>query len=183
MAAGKLIVWISIVTTLSAGGDAFASGFYLTQQSARSVGRAAAGQVAGADDAATVTANPAGMTELGGAQIMGGASVLIADTSFRNRGSAATTPGTGGAPFAYAGDNGGNPFQPEAVPNVYAAIPLSGTPLWFGIGVTSPFGLSLDYGADWFGRYDFIELEPDDDQRCSGHRAAGQRHCLSRHRS
>ncbi|MBL8659029.1 MAG: outer membrane protein transport protein [Rhodospirillales bacterium] len=157
LAAANLVIWVVLLTAMSTGRDAAASGFYVTQQSARSVGRAAAGQAAGADDAATVSANPAGMTELDGAQVMAGASVLSAKTSFRDRGSTATTPGTGGVALAYAGGNGGNPFRPEVVPNVYAAVPLSGTPLWLGIGVTSPSGLSLDYGADWFGRYDSID--------------------------
>ena len=138
-------------------GDARASGFYLTQQSARSVGLAAAGQVAGAGDAATVAGNPAGMTELGAAQVLAGASVVYPNTSFRDRGSAATTPGSGGLAIAHGGNNGGNPFEPEVIPTAYAAIPLDGTPLWFGIGVTTPFGLSLDYGDAWFGRYDSVE--------------------------
>lgn len=144
-------------TTAMVCGEASASGFYLTQQSARSVGRATAGNVAAADDAATVVANPAGMTELGDAQFMAGASVLFPDTSFRNKGSTAATPGTGGTAVAYAGDNGGNPFTPETIPTAFAAVRLAETPLWFGIGVSSPFGLSLDYGRDWFGRYDSIE--------------------------
>lgn len=160
-------VWIAVASTgsthlliaalMMAAGDARASGFYLTQQSARSVGLAASGQVAGAGDAATVVANPAGMTELGAAQVMAGASVLYPNTSFRDGGSAAATPGSGGLAIAYGGNNGGNPFEPEVIPTAYAAIPLPDTPLWFGIGVTTPFGLGLDYGDQWFGRYDSIE--------------------------
>lgn len=145
------------VALAMASGEARGSGFYLTQQSARAVGLAASGQAAGALDASTVVANPAGMTELGSGQIAAGASVLFPDTSFRNRGSTAATPGSGGLPVTYEGGSGGNPFQPEAVPTAYAAVPFANTPIWFGIGVTAPFGLSLDYGDDWFGRYDSIE--------------------------
>lgn len=143
-----------------ASGTAGASGFYLTEQSVSSVGRATAGQAAVAGDASTVVSNPAGMTELGGAQVLAGVNVLLPKTSFRNRGSSATTPGTGGGALAYAGSSGGNPFGPEAVPNAYAALPLplpGSDALWLGIGIASPFGLSLDYGSDWFGRYDSIE--------------------------
>lgn len=139
------------------GGPAAASGFYLSQQSARSVGRAFAGQAAGADDAATVVANPAGMTNLGSAQAMAGTAVIFPETKFRNKGSTAATPGTLGASVAYGGDNGGNPFDPAIVPDLYAAVPLFDTSLWFGVGLTSPFGLSLDYGSGWFGRYDSVE--------------------------
>jgi long-chain fatty acid transport protein len=142
---------------LAATRTADASGFYLTQQSVPAVGRATAGQVAVAEDAATVVSNPAGMTQLDGAQVLAGVSVLMPKTSFRDRGSAAATPGTGGREAAYPGGAGGNPFGPEALPNAYAALPLSPSGLWLGIGVATPFGLSLDYGSDWFGRYDSIE--------------------------
>lgn len=143
----------------AAGGQAGASGFYLTEQSVSSVGRATAGQAVIAADAATVVGNPAGMTELGSAQVMAGVNVLLPKTSFRSRGSGAATPGTGGAALPYAGGSGGNPFGPEALPNAYAAmpLPLPGSDLWLGLGVATPFGLSLDYGSDWFGRYDSIE--------------------------
>lgn len=143
-----------------AGGTAGASGFYLTEQSVSSVGRATAGQAAVAGDASTVASNPAGMTELGRAQVLAGVNVLLPKTSFRNRGSSAATPGTGGGSLAYPGSTGGNPFGPEALPNAYAALPLplpGSDALWLGIGIASPFGLSLDYGSDWFGRYDSIE--------------------------
>jgi long-chain fatty acid transport protein len=142
-----------------AGGPAVASGFYLTEQSVSSVGRATAGQAVIAADAATVVSNPAGMTELGSAQVMTGVNVLLPKTSFRNRGSSAATPGTGGAAVSYGGGSGGNPFGAEPLPNAYAAVPLPlrGSDLWLGLGVATPFGLSLDYGSDWFGRYDSIE--------------------------
>jgi long-chain fatty acid transport protein len=154
---GRLLWFgVLIVACIYASG-AMASGFYLSQQSARSIGRGFAGEVASADDAATVAANPAGMTELGSAQMMAGVSILIPETSFRNRGSSATTPGTSSAATPYGGGNGGNPFAPAAVGNAYAALPVANGSVWLGIGVTSPFGLSLDYGSDWFGRYDSIE--------------------------
>ena len=137
--------------------SACASGFYLTEQSVSTVGRASAGQAVVAADAGTVVSNPAGMTELEGAQVLAGVNILLPKTSFRNRGSSAATPGTGGSELAYAGSSGGNPFGVEALPSAYAALPLLGSDLWLGIGVASPFGLSLDYGSDWFGRYDSIE--------------------------
>jgi long-chain fatty acid transport protein len=143
----------------AAGGQAGASGFYLTEQSVSSVGRATAGQAVIAADAATVVSNPAGMTELGSVQVMAGVNVLLPKTSFHNRGSSAATPGTAGAALSYGGGSGGNPFGAEALPNAYAAmpLPLPGSDLWLGLGVAVPFGLSLDYGSDWFGRYDSIE--------------------------
>ena len=156
-AAASLRLGIGALAVAAGARTADASGFYLTQQSARSVGRATSGQVALADDAATVVSNPAGMTELDGAQVLAGVSVLLPKTSFENRGSSARTPGTGGSDAGYAGQSGGNPFGPEALPNAYAALPLAGSGLWFGIGVATPFGLSLDYGSDWFGRYDSID--------------------------
>lgn len=97
------------------------------------------------------------MTNLAAAQAVAGAAIIFPDTKFRNKGSTSATPGTLGASTAYGGDSGGNPFDPAIVPNLYAAVPLLDSSLWFGVGLTSPFGLSLDYGRGWFGRYDSVE--------------------------
>ncbi len=95
------------------------------------------------------------MTLLRGRSAEGGIDFLIPDVNIANRGSTATTPGTLGAPAAYPGGNG-DAGELTPVPNLYFAAPLS-RELWFGFAVTAPFGLSLEYSRDWFGRYDSIK--------------------------
>jgi len=40
------------------------------------------------------------------------------------------------------------------VPSLFVGAPVADGRLWLGLAVTAPFGLELDYGRDWFGRYD-----------------------------
>lgn len=140
-----------------ASGAALAGAFFIPQQSITGLGRAFAGGAAAATDASTVFSNPAGVTELERAEATTGATLFNSRLSFDNTGSTVATVGTGGAPVAYTGGDGGNPFAPQLVPNIYVAQPLMGRRLWLGIGVTAPYGLALKYDRDWFGRYDSIK--------------------------
>ncbi|MGH6899842.1 MAG: OmpP1/FadL family transporter [Geminicoccaceae bacterium] len=138
-------------------GSAGANGFSLPVQDSRQVGRATAGSVAAAADASTVFHNPAGMTELDGEQILAGATAIYAGYDVADRGSTATTPGTGGAPVLLAGENG-DPRTFEVVPTLFYARPMTPSrAFWLGIALTSPWGLGVQYDDDWFGRYDSIE--------------------------
>jgi len=130
-------------------------GFYVPQKGATGVGLASAGGAARASDASTVFFNPAGMTLLETRRLEAGIDFLSPDVKISNRGSTATTPGTGGAPAAYTGTDG-HAGELTPVPNIYFATPLS-PEFWFGFAATSPFGLSVEYARDWFGRYDSIE--------------------------
>jgi long-chain fatty acid transport protein len=140
-------------------GEAIAAGFFLQQQSVRSVGRAHAGQAAIAEDASTIFFNPAGLTELERAEVEVGGHVITPHTDLDNRGSTATTPGTGGVPVSLDGNDGGNPFDPTPVVNLYVAAPMPGNRAWVGLGVTAPFGLFVEYDNIWFGRYDSTNTE------------------------
>jgi len=135
--------------------QAYGSGFYVPQKGAGGVGLASAGGAARASDASTVFFNPAGMTLLGERRLEAGIDLLSPDVKIENRGSTATTPGTGGVATPYSGGNG-DAGSLTAVPHVYFAAPWS-PDLWIGFAATSPFGLSLDYARDWFGRYDSIQ--------------------------
>lgn len=135
--------------------EAGAAGFYIQEQSVKGQGASNAGVVANPQDAATVFFNPAGMTELDGAQAQAGVALLVPRTKMTNEGS---TAGPSGGPFAaFGGNDGGNPFSPTPVPSLYAARPFDGGKYWLGIGVTAPFGLANDYNEGWFGRYDSVE--------------------------
>lgn len=137
--------------------QAQAAGFYLQEQSVSQQGSAFAGAVANPEDASTIFFNPAGMTQLSTPSISGGVSVLVPKTEIRNTGS--TAGPTAGAGAAYAGSQGGNPFDPTPVPSFYGVYPVEGGNVWLGIGVSSPFGLANDYGENWFGRYDSTKSE------------------------
>jgi long-chain fatty acid transport protein len=132
---------------------ALAAGFYIQEQSVSGQGAAFAGAAAEPRDASILFYNPAGMTELSGASASVGASLIMPRADFSNNGSTAGL--SGGPQGAYAGGDGGNPFSPEAVPSIYAAMPVDEAKhYWIGLSVTSPFGLSDKYEPGWFGRYD-----------------------------
>ncbi|HKY81695.1 MAG TPA: outer membrane protein transport protein [Sphingobium sp.] len=142
---------------------ALAGGFYLQEQSPKETGRAMSGGAASADDPSTVYFNPAAMTQLPGMQVSAGGVLLFAAAAQQDRGTSRTVPFAGplGAPggFAVAGGSGGNPFDNLIpVPSFYATGQVSDR-LWIGIGVTAPFGLKLDYDADFFGRYDSLHTD------------------------
>jgi len=149
---------VSICVLLSLSSGLHAAGFYVPQKGAVGVGVAMAGDSARASDAGTVYFNPAGMTELGGAMAQGGIDFLSPDVRIRNQGSAAVTPGTLGAAVPYSGGDG-SAGRLTPIPNFYYARPLRGGDLWLGLAVAAPFGLGIDYGRDWFGRYDSIKSQ------------------------
>lgn len=136
--------------------SAHAAAFYIQEQSVSGLGSAFAGTGALGEDASVMFYNPAGMTELPGGQIMLGAHILKPSARMRDTG----TRNANGFGANNNGDDGGDPFDYEVIPNFYAAYPLADEGrLWAGIGVTAPFGLSDDYGQDWFGRYDSTRSE------------------------
>ncbi|MGB8274106.1 MAG: outer membrane protein transport protein [Alphaproteobacteria bacterium] len=153
---GVRVAWLTaagLVAGLVAG-SAEAAGFYLQDQSVRGVGRAHAGDGAIADDASTIYFNPAGMTQLKQAEFDFGLNLIMPHTGVTDLGSTATTPGTGGGPLPFTGNDGGNPFSPAPVGHLYLAMPLKDDRTWLGLGLSAPFGLNVRYTPGWFGRYD-----------------------------
>lgn len=131
---------------LLGGGSARAGSFYLQEQSISAMGAAFAGQNATGFDASTVFTNPAGMTNLDRSQIGAGANLLLFNQKLSDRG----TPTGAGL------NDGGNPYDPALLPNLYGVWAV--TPEFrLGVGLTSPFGLSGEYDANWFGRYDSLK--------------------------
>jgi long-chain fatty acid transport protein len=138
------------------GGTVQAAGFYIKEQSVTGLGRAFAGEAAVAEDASTIYFNPAGMTELPGAEAQAGIHLILPHAKLKDRGSTVSvvplglTRSTGGA-------GSDNPYDPTPVPNGFVAVPLLNRDLWLGLGVTAPFGIATEYPANWFGRYDSIK--------------------------
>jgi len=125
--------------------EAQAAGFALIEQNASGLGNAYAGQAAAAYDASTVFFNPAGMTRLGGPQIVLSGHLIKPRAEFRDNGSTA-------APLQTLGGNGGDAGGVGFVPNLYYTHPVNDR-LTLGIGINAPFGLKTEYDADWVGRF------------------------------
>jgi long-chain fatty acid transport protein len=126
-----------------------AAGFYIQEQSVSGLGRAFAGEAAIASDASTIYFNPAGMTKLKAPEFQVAVHLLVPTAEVTDGGS--TFNGT-----PYTGSNGGNPYDPSPVPNLFYARPVNER-TWVGLGITAPFGLASDYDSDFFARYDSTE--------------------------
>jgi long-chain fatty acid transport protein len=150
---------LSAVCVAALSGQANAAAFYLQEQSVSGLGTAFAGSAADTPDASTIFYNPAGMTDLDGMQIYLGANVLFPSADFDNEGSTIATPGTGGAAVPIVGNDGGNPFDAEVLPQLYIAAPLWENRLWAGVGVSTPFGLANEYDEGFVGRYNSTKNE------------------------
>jgi len=133
-----------------AGGSAVAAGFQLQEQNASGLGNAYAGQAASAQDASTIWFNPAGMTLVGGRQVVGSVEAIKTSVKFSNSG-LSTTPGP--APtislLGNDGDAGGWGF----LPNAYLSWEVMANTLWLGVGVNTPFGLKTEWDAPWVGQF------------------------------
>lgn len=141
-------------------GSASAAAFYIQEQSTTGLGRAFAGASAYTPDASTVFYNPAGMTDLGGPQMVAGVSILVPDANFEDTGSTAQTVApAAGAVAATQGGNGGNPFGIEGVPHAYVTWQVPASDFWLGFGVSAPFGLANKYDDNFTGRYNSLESE------------------------
>lgn len=150
---------IVLLCAIASAEHATAGGFYLSQQSVSQVGRGGAGGAAIGGDASIIYTNPAALTTLARPEISLGGGILMPRVDFEDDGSNAATPGSGGAPVAVGGGDGGNPYDPTLVPNFYLAYPVPGDRLWLGIGVSAPFGIGVKFPKGWFGRYDAIRSE------------------------
>jgi long-chain fatty acid transport protein len=142
LAALLLVLVVGIATF----GRADAAGYKIGQESVSGAGVAHAGGAASAGDASTVYANPAGMTQLDGRQLVVGGHLLRPDAKFANQGSIDAT----GA--AITGGEGGQGGIGAFVPNLYGVWSLPND-LKFGLGINAPYGLAVDYDDDWVGRY------------------------------
>ena len=131
--------------------QSFAAGMILYEINSPLTGTASAGWAALANDASTAFTNPAGMTRLDRSQLLVGAQPLIITSKFHS--SPATT---------FSGTDGGN--AGGVIPSLggYYVHSLSDR-IKLGFSLLSYFGLGIDYGDNWVGRYwvqksDFLTL-------------------------
>lgn len=129
----------------------FGAGLILYEINSPLTGTASAGWAALAEDASTAFTNPAGMALLDRSQLLVGAQPVIITSKFNP--SPATT---------FSGTDGGN--AGGVIPSLGAYYVHSFSDrLKLGFSLLSYFGLGIDYGDDWVGRYyveksDFLTL-------------------------
>ncbi|PVZ13940.1 MULTISPECIES: OmpP1/FadL family transporter [unclassified Pseudomonas] len=130
---------LGIAITL-ASSQLFASGFAINEQTVSGMGTSFAGRSSAAEDASTVSSNPAGMARLKQEQFTVGAAAIYAKTDIDGRNAAAQ------------GSNEGDMVPLVGIPMGYYVKPLDDH--WsVGFGVYVPFGLSTDYESGYAGRY------------------------------
>ncbi|HEY4254208.1 MAG TPA: outer membrane protein transport protein [Roseomonas sp.] len=126
-----------------------ASGYGLREQSAVGQGASFAGVAARGDDPSMIFFNPAAMGWLPGTQLsLVGSGIFPQVEPDRLSGRRATL--LGGS--AITGSAGGDAASDAFLPAFYATQAF-GDQWHIGIGVTSPWGLTTKYGADFVGRY------------------------------
>ena len=111
---------------------ATAGGFMLTEQSVAGLGRSYAGAGIVGDDLSAVWYNPAGMSLLSGTAFQMGA--VVADLDL---------PVTTESGQKENGRKHGVP-----VPSMYFVHQIK-EDMWFGFGVTVPYGMATEYDKDW----------------------------------
>ena len=132
-------------------GQAFGAAFALQEQSVSGLGNAYAGGAAAAEDAATVWANPAGMSRFSTIQIVAGLNIITPSIKFNDSGSlpAFNQP---------LGGSGGDAGSTNYVPNMYIVVPIN-QQFAFGLGIGAPFGLVTEWDNGWLGRYQAIKSD------------------------
>ncbi len=125
---------------------AWGGGLILYELGTPDLGTAAAGRAAMAADASTAASNPAGMTRLERSQMLAAVQGLYVNARFD------TDMAT------FGGGDGGNAggFVPAGSLHYVQRVTDD---LKLGISAGSYFGLGVDYGDDWAGRYYTTEAE------------------------
>ena len=134
---------LAAAATLSAAlsSAAVAGGFMLTEQSVAGLGRAYAGAGIVGDDLSAVWYNPAGMSLLSGTAVQMGAVVADLDLEVTTNRGATFDNGRNGTK-----ENGRKHGVP--IPNMYLVHQIKDD-MWFGLGITVPFGMATEYDNNW----------------------------------
>ncbi len=146
IAVARSIKLLCLIGALYAAGsgDAMAAAFAIRENSAASVAPVFAGNASRADDVATVFNNPAGMSDLQGAQIEVGCALVLPSIHFTGDLTAGTT--------TLPGNNSRQDGLITLIPHFYGVFDLNDRTK-LGLAITAPFGNAADYGDQWSGRY------------------------------
>lgn len=124
----------AIAVAAAFASTAHAAGFMLTEQSAGSLGRAYAGAGVDGTDLSGVYYNPATMVLHKGTALQAGFVGI-------------------GLNLDYVGEDGttaNGREKSQAIPHGYLVHQINDT-VWFGLGMTVPFGMGTDYDDNWTG--------------------------------
>lgn len=145
------ILGLATLCGISVAAPVWAGGLYLYELGSPDVGLAAAGLAARAQDASTAFSNPAGMTRLKEAQLEVGAQPMYINLKFNPDSRTEFSPGINHFKGPLSGDDGdASGWIPAA--GTFVVTPMT-SDLSFGFSIAGNFGMSLDYGDDWVGRY------------------------------
>jgi len=145
------------VPSLIAGGalcamaqPAFASGFYIQEQSARAAGRADSGEIAdtGVD---SLWWNPAAIGGMTGGDVSVNATAILPRATVTDTGSLIARPGQALAPVGGSGTTY-NPIQNGVVPAGAIAHALT-SQIAVGLAISAPYNFTTTYAGDSFARY------------------------------
>jgi len=125
---------------------AWGGGVWLYEGGTPDLGTAGAGRAVLANDASTAGANPAGMTRLDRSQMLSAVQGLYVNSKFDTQSS------------GFGGGDGGNAggFVPSGGLHYVHRVTDD---FRLGISAGSYFGLGVDYGDDWAGRYYTTQAE------------------------
>lgn len=135
-------------------GSSWGAGLWLYEMGQPDMGTAAAGRAAMARDASTAFSNPAGMTRLDRSQLMVAALGLYVDAPFEGQTTWSTWNNTATETTGNGHNSGG--FTPAGSFNYVQVVSPD---LRLGLTVGSYFGLGMDYGDNWQGRYYAQKME------------------------
>lgn len=127
----KLLTHLAVVMLGGLALTASATGFRLPDQDAFATARGEA-FVATADNPSAIYYNPSGITQLQGGNLRGGFYGVYLDPSFQSP----------------AGGTFHNENTLHAIPQLFYTYGMDTLPLSFGLGIYSPFGLSLKWPQD-----------------------------------
>lgn len=150
----KLSLGIScaFLSTIASG---FSAGYMVFEQNASAFGTGYAGASTSIQDPSTIFYNPAGLAQLKGSQASALVHLILPSSPFKDKGSFAQL---GARKTSFSGGNGGDAGESAWVPNLYASHQLNDR-VYFGLGITCPFGLATKYKGNWIGRYFGIKSE------------------------
>lgn len=151
----RTMIYGSLLILLCGTETVLADGFQIWPQDAKSIGTFGAGVAATADDASTTFYNPAGLTQI---KRQDGTLAVIADiNSSRYKGQATVDPALSDFTKNSGTVQGGDL---DWLPTIFYVAPISKK--WgFGLSLTSPFNLDINYGTGEFTRYSVTRHEID----------------------
>lgn len=155
LAPKKSIRYATLAVTVLLNGytcPVIASGFALMEQSGTGLGTAYANTATGGEDISAMFYNPASLTRYRGTEFISTYYLIISDTTVN------LSRSTDILNNPIRGSDKTNSKQSAHIPNVYFATDLT-EQLRLGLGLTVPFGLSIDYGTAWQGRYELTHAE------------------------